>query len=159
MRPVLRSRAIVKSLSFSTAVTKILSPAMDGDEWPGGSGVFQTTLVSGPNFSGRFASSLTPAALGPRNWGQSAAIAGAKALVTMTSNAPNTLLSPLECELTTLTVLTFAGHLELIARSCSFEKNLGIPTGSAERDLVACDFAFLEWNFALGPCHCPRQLI
>src|SRR5687767_8632362 len=49
------------------------SPAIAGEEWPGGSGVFQTTLRLGPNSTGRFVSSEIPVELGPRNWGQSAA--------------------------------------------------------------------------------------
>src|SRR5882724_3571974 len=44
-----------------------------GDEWPGGSAVRQTTFFAGPNSVGRPVVSDTPKALGPRNWGQSAA--------------------------------------------------------------------------------------
>jgi hypothetical protein len=64
---------MVNSFSPSTAVVKIFSPAIAGEELPGGSGVFHTTLLSGPNSIGRFVSSDVPDALGPRNWGQSAA--------------------------------------------------------------------------------------
>src|SRR5712692_10158371 len=44
-----------------------------GDECPGGSAVRQMTFLAGPNSVGRPIVSETPEALGPRNWGQSAA--------------------------------------------------------------------------------------
>src|SRR6188508_3304126 len=37
-----------------------------GDEWPGGSGVFHFTWLSGPNSTGRFVALDTPVPLGPR---------------------------------------------------------------------------------------------
>ena len=70
--PVARSRLIVRSFSFSTAVTKIESLPREGEEWPGGRAVFQTTFVVGSNSIGRSGlPSAIPDALGPRNWGQS----------------------------------------------------------------------------------------
>src|SRR5262249_9214654 len=74
IRPLPRFNAMVKIFSFSTAGRKILSPAMAGEEWPGGRVVFQTTLRSGPNSVGRMGSSETPDASGPRNCGQSDAM-------------------------------------------------------------------------------------
>src|SRR5262249_22245902 len=42
-----------------------------GEEWPTGSGVFQTTWFSGPKWTGSsMHSGATPSALGPRNCGQ-----------------------------------------------------------------------------------------
>ena len=38
-----------------------------GDEWPGGSGVFQITFLLGPNSSGRPVDAETPVPFGPRN--------------------------------------------------------------------------------------------
>jgi hypothetical protein len=70
-RPLARSIAMVRSLSPSTAVRKIRSSPTDGEELPGGRAVFQTTLVLGPNSTGRPASSEIPAAFGPRNCGHS----------------------------------------------------------------------------------------
>ena len=52
--PVARSSAMVRSLSPSYAVTKMCPPTRMGDEWPGGSGVFQTRFLSGPNSAGTF---------------------------------------------------------------------------------------------------------
>src|SRR5262249_15669661 len=49
------------------------SPTTTGEEWPGGSAVFQTTLVVGPSSAGRRALSARPQQLRPRNSGQSAA--------------------------------------------------------------------------------------
>src|SRR5688572_4846392 len=47
---------------------------MTGDEWPGGSAVFQMTFLSGPISLGSARSSLgMPVALGPRNCDQSPA--------------------------------------------------------------------------------------
>src|SRR4030095_14401191 len=63
--PDARSRQIVNSFWPSNAVTKIRSPARTGDEWPEGSGVFQTTFFAGPNSTGRFAAVPTPEELGP----------------------------------------------------------------------------------------------
>src|SRR5205823_241967 len=65
---------MVKIFSFSTAVRKILSPAMAGEEWPGGRAVFHTTFRSGPNSVGSLVSPETPEAFGPRNCGQSEAV-------------------------------------------------------------------------------------
>src|SRR5437016_1322983 len=48
-----------------------------GEEWPGGSGVFQITFLLGPNSTGRPVVSETPLPFGPRNCDQSSA----KALV------------------------------------------------------------------------------
>src|SRR5689334_3083304 len=52
------------------------SPTTAGEEWPGGTATFQTTLVSGPISAGSLAASARPVQLGPRNCGQSAARAG-----------------------------------------------------------------------------------
>ena len=41
-----------------------------GDEWPGGSGVFHFTWLSGPNSTGRFVAADTPVPLGPRKRAQ-----------------------------------------------------------------------------------------
>src|SRR4029078_5966513 len=38
-----------------------------GEEWPGGSGVFQRTFFSGPKLTGRPVASETPVPFGPRN--------------------------------------------------------------------------------------------
>src|SRR5579863_5301875 len=73
MRPVARSRQMVKSLPPSTAVTKMRSPVSTGEECPGGRLVFQTTFLLGPNSTGRFFSLETPELLGPRNWVHSSA--------------------------------------------------------------------------------------
>src|SRR6185503_4830103 len=65
--PVCRSREITNSFSLSCAVTKIRSCVNTGDEWPGGSGVFQTTFLFGPNSEGKPLVSETPVPFGPRN--------------------------------------------------------------------------------------------
>src|SRR6267142_661894 len=44
-----------------------------GDEWPGGSGVFQITFLLGPNSSGSPVDAETPVPFGPRNCDQSSA--------------------------------------------------------------------------------------
>src|SRR5260370_34591429 len=44
-----------------------------GDEWPGGSGVFQITFLPGPTSNGSPVSDEVPSPEGPRNCGQSAA--------------------------------------------------------------------------------------
>src|SRR5882724_624857 len=49
------------------------SPTRTGEECPGGRSVFQITFLLGPNSTGRLRLSDTPAALGPRNCGQSSA--------------------------------------------------------------------------------------
>jgi hypothetical protein len=46
-----------------------------GEEWPGGSAVFQTTFLLGPNSSGRPVVAETPVPFGPRNCDQSSATA------------------------------------------------------------------------------------
>ena len=46
-----------------------------GDEWPGGSGVFQITFLLGPNCSGSPVVAETPVPFGPRNCDQSSATA------------------------------------------------------------------------------------
>src|SRR5437773_1602465 len=79
-RPVLRSRAIVKSrfsplapLSrVATAVRYTRSPTTTGEECPGGNAVFQMTLALGPISPGNGASFAgNPEQLGPRNCAQS----------------------------------------------------------------------------------------
>src|SRR5260370_34269558 len=66
---------MVKRLpSLYTAVTKMRSPTRTGEECPGGRTVFQTTFLLGPNSTGRFRLSDTPAEFGPRNCGQSSAL-------------------------------------------------------------------------------------
>src|SRR5215471_3696573 len=52
--------------------------ASTGDEWPGGSEVFQTAFLSGPNSTGRFVASETPVPLGPRKRGHSPSFAIAR---------------------------------------------------------------------------------
>src|SRR5215510_5563633 len=52
--------------------------ASTGDEWPGGSEVFQTTFFSGPNSTGRFVAPETPVPLGPRKRGHSPSFAIAR---------------------------------------------------------------------------------
>src|SRR4051794_28559381 len=42
-------------------------PVSTGEEWPGGSGVFQRTFFSGPKLTGRPVASDTPVPFGPRN--------------------------------------------------------------------------------------------
>src|SRR5436190_355336 len=49
------------------------SPTRTGEECPGGRSVFQITFFVGPNSTGRLRLLDTPAALGPRNCGQSSA--------------------------------------------------------------------------------------
>src|SRR5947207_12284881 len=49
------------------------SPTRTGEECPGGRSAFQITFFVGPNSTGRLRLSDTPAALGPRNCGQSSA--------------------------------------------------------------------------------------
>src|SRR5262245_29810055 len=44
-----------------------------GDEWPGGSSVFQTTFLLGPNSVGNPVVAETPVPFGPRNCDQSSA--------------------------------------------------------------------------------------
>ena len=63
----------MKSLSSSTPVRKIRRPEIEGEDSPMGIGVFQATFELGPNCTGRPVSSATPAALTPRNCGQSSA--------------------------------------------------------------------------------------
>jgi len=46
-----------------------------GDEWPGGSAVFQITFLLGPNSSGSPVDAETPLPFGPRNCGQSSVTA------------------------------------------------------------------------------------
>src|SRR6266487_3931917 len=46
-----------------------------GEEWPGGSAVFQITFLFGPNSTGRPVVAETPLPFGPRNCGQSSATA------------------------------------------------------------------------------------
>src|SRR5579872_3243555 len=73
--PVARSRAISSTLLavLSKAVTKMRSFQMQGEPWPAGSGVFQTSALAGPNSAGGLASAAaTPAPPGPRNGGQTA---------------------------------------------------------------------------------------
>jgi hypothetical protein len=51
---------------------------MQGEEWPDGRAVFQTTFSVGENFSGKFISSgATPEPAGPRKRGQRAALSAA----------------------------------------------------------------------------------
>src|SRR4029077_5402357 len=71
--PVARSSVITYRCSSSNAVRKIRSSDSTGDEWPGGSGVFQRTFFPGPNSAGRPVVLDTPNAFGPRNCGQSEA--------------------------------------------------------------------------------------
>src|ERR1035441_6692088 len=52
---------------------KIKSPAITGEEYPNGTGVFQTTFFSCPNSVGRRLAWPTPLPLGPRYWGHSPA--------------------------------------------------------------------------------------
>jgi hypothetical protein len=54
---------------------KIRSRVSTGDEWPGGSAVFQTTFVLGPNSTGKPVDAETPLPFGPRNCDQSSAAA------------------------------------------------------------------------------------
>src|ERR1700737_2793047 len=46
-----------------------------GEEWPGGSAVFQITFLLGPNSTGRPLVTETPLPFGPRNCDQSSATA------------------------------------------------------------------------------------
>src|SRR5262245_34129410 len=73
--PVVLSRQSVSKCSLSrTAVRKILSLTITGEECPGGSAASQSTVFSGPISAGNGASGCaTPPARGPRNCGQSAA--------------------------------------------------------------------------------------
>ena len=52
-----------------------------GDEWPGGSAVFQTTFLLGPNSSGSPVDAETPLPFGPRNCDQSSATTVVKRVV------------------------------------------------------------------------------
>jgi hypothetical protein len=61
----------VTAFSPLNAVTKIRSRVNTGDEWPGGSAVFQTTFFAGPNSTGNPVVAETPLPLGPRNCDQS----------------------------------------------------------------------------------------
>src|SRR4028118_1566110 len=61
------------AFSSAYAVTKTRSRVSTGEEWPGGSGVFQTTFFAGPNTSGSPIETETPLPFGPRNCGQSSA--------------------------------------------------------------------------------------
>src|SRR6266540_2832623 len=54
----------------------MLSPARTGEEKPGGTSVFHTTFLAGPNSTGRFRFPETPAEFGPRNCSQSSAQRG-----------------------------------------------------------------------------------
>src|SRR5580704_2902082 len=56
---------------------------MIGDEWPGGSGVFQIRFLSGPNSDG-IGPSATPEPLGPRKRDQSGRAGGAAMLSAVT---------------------------------------------------------------------------
>jgi hypothetical protein len=76
------------AFSSAYAVTNTRSLVSTGEEWPGGSGVFQTTFFSGPNTSGSPVDAVTPLPFGPRNCGQSSATAPLAANIA-TSDAIN----------------------------------------------------------------------
>jgi len=61
---------MVSRRSSSKAVSTMASPLKIGDEWPGGSGVVQTMLVSGPKVTGNGPLSMTPEPFGPRKRSQ-----------------------------------------------------------------------------------------
>src|SRR5262245_3737404 len=65
--PVLRSRAIVTSLSSSLAVRKIRSAVTTGDERANGTATFHARFFFAPNSVGKVEPSATPLPFGPRN--------------------------------------------------------------------------------------------
>src|SRR6266496_5861875 len=67
--------SLVPAFSFENAVTKTRSRVSTGDEWPGGSAVFQITFLLGPNSSGSPVDAETPLPFGPRNCVHSSALA------------------------------------------------------------------------------------
>ena len=60
-------------VSPSLAVRNTRPPATMGDERPKGTAAFHSRFFEGPNSAGRLMEESTPAPLGPRKRGQSAA--------------------------------------------------------------------------------------
>src|SRR6187397_1555866 len=61
---------MVKSFPSSSAVKKIRSPQMHGEDAPGGAATFQRNAESASSFTGGFFDGETPEPFGPRKRGQ-----------------------------------------------------------------------------------------
>src|SRR5205085_2708780 len=75
------------SLPPSNAVSTSRSPAMIGEENPGGTGTFQRTFRSGPNSTGGFSPSATAEPPDPRNCGHASRRSSANPTAANTASA------------------------------------------------------------------------
>src|SRR6267142_2022636 len=141
-----------------------------GDEWPGGSAVRQMTFLAGPNSVGRPVASETPKALGPRNWGQSAAatrqgiaatsrMTGRRGIQTVYS-APNHSIRSAVKPGTCRTLLTKASIDPAAVRANHGSRadllSLGLHWGSAQSGLSGCNAQRGNWN-ASTPRRFPKK--
>jgi hypothetical protein len=106
---------------------------MQGDEAPGGTGVFQSWLVPGPSSTGGLANSETPELLGPRNCGhQDSALLTEPAALTVTTRMKTVNLFILVARLSLGPEDTSMTGLNLQSFTTTFRwRSLSRPPGAA----------------------------